>query len=158
MTTGSLMKVESIATCSFWSILQYFWPALSDNWSWKPFFVFSGVAVLHRFYGMGFFLVLLQVTGDNVCSLALVDFTNNGQKEVGYRGSCMSVHVLLHLLNKLGKRDKMRGLPSILSLFRNRFNKFNNTRAWMLDSIYHMTFILLWNLISDVKRYNIVIL
>ena len=78
---------------------------------------------------MGFFLVLLQVTGDNVCSLALVDFTNNGQKEVGYRGSCMSVHVLLHLLNKLGKRDKMRGLPSILSLFRNRFNKFNNTRA-----------------------------
>ena len=43
------------------------------------------------------------------------------------------------LLNKLGKRDKMRGLPSILSLFRNEFNKFNNTRARMLDSIYHMT-------------------
>ena len=21
-----------------WSILQYFWPALSDNWSWKPIF------------------------------------------------------------------------------------------------------------------------
>ena len=19
-----------------WSILQYFWPALNDNWSWKP--------------------------------------------------------------------------------------------------------------------------
>ena len=33
----------------------------------------------------------------------------------------------------------MRGLPSILSLFRNEFNKFNNTRARMLDSIYHMT-------------------
>ena len=30
----------------------------------------------------------------------------------------MSAHVLLNLLNKLGKRDKMRGLPSILSLFR----------------------------------------
>ena len=29
----------------------------------------------------------------------------------------MSVHVLLNLLNELGKRDKMRGLPSILSLF-----------------------------------------
>ena len=29
----------------------------------------------------------------------------------------MSAHVLLNLLNKLGKRDKMRGLPSILSLF-----------------------------------------
>ena len=21
-----------------WTILQYFWPALSDNWSWKPIF------------------------------------------------------------------------------------------------------------------------
>ena len=44
-----------------------------------------------------------------------------------YRGSYMSAHVLLILLNKLGKRDKMRGLSSILSLFRNEFNKFNNT-------------------------------
>ena len=34
-----------------------------------------------------------------------------------YRGSYMSAHVLLNLLNELGKRDKMRGLPSILSLF-----------------------------------------
>ena len=51
----------------------------------------------------------------------------------------MSAHVLLNLLNKLRKRDKMRGLPSVLSLFRNEFNKFNNTRARMLDSIYHVT-------------------
>ena len=51
----------------------------------------------------------------------------------------MSAHGLLNLLNELGKSDKMRGLPSILSLFRNEFNKFNNTRARMLDSIYHMT-------------------
>ena len=29
----------------------------------------------------------------------------------------MSAHVLLKLLNKLRKRDKMHGLPSILSLF-----------------------------------------
>ena len=41
----------------------------------------------------------------------------------------MSAHVLLNLLNKLRKRDKMRGLPSILFLFRNKFNKFNNTGA-----------------------------
>ena len=41
----------------------------------------------------------------------------------------MSAHVLLNLLNELGKRDKMRGLPSILSLFRNQFNKFNITGA-----------------------------
>ena len=59
------------------------------------------------------------------------------------RESYMSAHVLLNLLNELGKRDKMRGLPSILSLFRNEFNKINNTRARMLDSIYHMTLRLL---------------
>ena len=41
----------------------------------------------------------------------------------------MSAHVLLNLSNELGKRDEMRGLPSILSLFRTEFNKFNNTRA-----------------------------
>ena len=50
----------------------------------------------------------------------------------------MSAHVLLILLNELGKRDKMRCSPSILSLFRNKFNKFNNTRAQILDFIYQM--------------------
>ena len=47
----------------------------------------------------------------------------------------MSAHALLNLLNELGKRDKMRDLPSILSLFPNKFNKFNNTRAQMLYDI-----------------------
>ena len=51
----------------------------------------------------------------------------------------MSAPVLLNLSNELRKRDKMRGLRSILSLFRNKFNKFNKTDARMLDSIYHMT-------------------
>ena len=51
----------------------------------------------------------------------------------------MSAHVLLNLSKELGKRDKMRGLPSILSLFRNKFNKFNNKGTRMLNSIYHMT-------------------
>ena len=32
----------------------------------------------------------------------------------------------------------MLGLSSILSLFRIELNAFNNTRARMLDSIYHM--------------------
>ena len=45
----------------------------------------------------------------------------------------------------------MRSLPSILSLFRNEFNKFNKTGALMLDSIYHMTLRILLNLISSVK-------
>ena len=63
----------------------------------------------------------------------------------------MSAHVLLNLLNKLGKRDKMQGLQSILYLFRNKFNKFSNTRAPMLDSIYHM-------ILSHFCRTNVIIL
>ena len=63
----------------------------------------------------------------------------------------MSAHVLLYLLDKLGKSDKMQGLPSILLLFHKEFNKFNNTGARMLDSIYHMTSKLLKNLIFVVK-------
>ena len=55
----------------------------------------------------------------------------------------MSAHVLFNSLNELEKRDKMQGLPSILSLSCKEFNKFNSTRARMLDSIYHMTFRLL---------------
>ena len=35
----------------------------------------------------------------------------------------MSAYVLLNLLNELGKRDKMQGLPSILSLICNEFNE-----------------------------------
>ena len=51
----------------------------------------------------------------------------------------MIAHVLLNLLNKLGKRDIMRGLLSISLLFHNKFSKFNNTEAQMIESIYHMT-------------------
>ena len=64
----------------------------------------------------------------------------------------MSAHVLLNLLNELGKRDKMLGLPSILSRFCNEFDKFNNTRVRMLDSIYHMTN----NLKSHFWRKNVI--
>ena len=57
----------------------------------------------------------------------------------------MSANVLLNLLNELRKRDKMQGFQTILSFFRNKFNKFNNTGARLLDSIYHMTLRLLKN-------------
>ena len=43
----------------------------------------------------------------------------------------MSAHVLLNLFNELEKGDKMRGLPNILSCFRNEFNKFKNTRFYL---------------------------
>ena len=51
----------------------------------------------------------------------------------------MGAYVLLNLLNELGKGDKMRGLSSLLSRFRDEFDKFNSTGARMLDSICHMT-------------------
>ena len=63
----------------------------------------------------------------------------------------MSAHVLLNLLNELGKRDKMWGLQSIFIFLGNEFNKFNNTRAGKLDSIDQMTLRILWNLIVVVK-------
>ena len=52
-----------------------------------------------------------------------------------YLEDLMSAHVLLNLLSEFGKSDKMRGLSSILSFFRNVFNKFNKTGARMLDYI-----------------------
>ena len=63
----------------------------------------------------------------------------------------MSAHVLSISLNELRKRDKMRGWLSIVSVFRNEFNKFNNTGARMLDSIYHMTLKLFWKHILGIK-------
>ena len=53
----------------------------------------------------------------------------------------------------------MRGLPSILSLFRNKFNKFNNTGARMLDSIYQMKLKILRNCIFGVKtsRFSLIL-
>ena len=57
-----------------------------------------------------------------------------------HRGSYMSAHILLNLLNELGRS--------------NEFNKFNNTRARMLDSIYHMTN----TLKPDFWRKNVIIL
>ena len=57
----------------------------------------------------------------------------------------------------------MRGLPSILSLFCNKFNKFNTTRARTLDSVYHndMTFLKIVNFeisFLPLKPYNFVIM
>ena len=56
-TDGSLMQVKSIAECSHWSILHYFWPSLSDYWYWKPIFrvlfewpLKTGFTVLHMRY------------------------------------------------------------------------------------------------------------
>ena len=49
---------------------------------------------------------------------------------------------LLNLLNELGKRETLRFAKHFIA-FGNRFNKFTNTGAGMLDSNYHMTLKLL---------------
>ena len=38
-----------------------------------------------------------------------------------------------------GKEIKCEACRAFYLFFRNEFNKFNNTRSRMLDSIYHMT-------------------
>ena len=60
----------------------------------------------------------------------------------------MSAHVLLNLSNKLGKRDKMRGMPSILSLFS---NKSTNVRFYLSYDIKITLKIHFW-------RKNVIIL
>ena len=87
------------------------------------------------------FCTLLDILNLSVPEVRSIDILNLYVSEIHYihRGSYRSAHVLSNLLNALGKRDKMRGLPSILSLFRNEFDKFNKTRARMLAFMYHMT-------------------
>ena len=76
----------------------------------------------------------------------------SGQYSVTKKRILQQCSCFIEIIKRVGKSDKTRGLPSFLSLFRNEFNKFNKTRAQMLDSIYHMTLRLLWNLISGVKK------
>ena len=52
----------------------------------------------------------------------------------------MSAHVLLNLLNKLGKRDKIQGLPSILSFFHNEINKFNNALSRSTNVRFYLSY------------------
>ena len=52
----------------------------------------------------------------------------------------MTAHILLNSLNELRKkRSNARQVSHFIS-FSIEFNKFDNTGARMLDSIYHMTF------------------
>ena len=61
------------------------------------------------------------------------------RKQLEYIEDHTSAHVLLNLLDELRKSQSMRGLPTILLLFRNEFNDFDNTGARMLYAIYHIT-------------------
>ena len=51
----------------------------------------------------------------------------------------MSAHVLLNLLNELGKKIRCEAVPSMLLISPNKLNKSDNTGVRMQDSIYHLT-------------------
>ena len=71
----------------------------------------------------------------------------------------MSAHVLFNLLNKLREKwSKARLDENFNRFFPNEFNKFNNTGARMLDSIYHMTLKLLKNQILAWKLQDFAML
>ena len=54
----------------------------------------------------------------------------------------MGAHVLLNLLNELGKSVKKRD-SRIITFSQRVFDKFNNSRARMFESVYHMALRLL---------------
>ena len=69
-----------------------------------------------------------------------------------YRDSYLDTNVKIAIYHDTVFRgDTHPYLPSILLLICNEFNKFNNTQAGMLDSVYHMTFKLFCNHIFGVK-------
>ena len=83
------MKVKSIAECSPWNILQYFWPAISFNRSWKPFFClferlfYIGFNVYYPLWTMSMYVTPLWTLSMYVtpcelclCMLPLVNFVN----------------------------------------------------------------------------------
>ena len=47
---------------------------------------------------------------------------------------------IIEFIKQVEEKHKMPGLTNILSIFCNKFDKFNNAGARMLDSIYHMAF------------------
>ena len=68
----------------------------------------------------------------------------------------MSAHVLLNLLKELRKRYKMRGLPSILSLFRNGFSKFKKNNG--TNARFYLSYDIMITLKSHFCRKNVIIL
>ena len=55
----------------------------------------------------------------------------------------MIAHGLMNLLTCWGREMKCEACLAFYHFFATSFNKFNNTGARMLDSIYHMTLYIL---------------
>ena len=57
----------------------------------------------------------------------------------------------IEVIKRAVKRDEMQGLPIILSLIRDKLNKFDNAGARLLGSIYCMTLKLLFNRVQKLR-------
>ena len=69
------------------------------------------------------------------------------------------VLLFIEIIKRVGEKDKMRGLPSNLSLFLNEFNKINNRGAPILNYFLSYTCIAINLLLkSHFCRKNVMIL
>ena len=84
MENGSLMEVKNIAECSHWSILQYFWPQLSDNLYLKTNF-----GVIFEWPLKTFF---------NVCNRCSTQMKYSGRKNDRIRLTVLSISVLASMI------------------------------------------------------------
>ena len=120
------MKFESIAECSTWSILQYFLPALSDNWSWKRILGVLGCFWEWSFYTGFTVYSLFQVMGSKMSK------THSGDKIPNLNQSTWTN--LMHVRSSSTSLDvsfRSLSLPivnTIMSPFfwRIRFRRTNN--------------------------------
>ena len=62
---------------------------------------------------------------------------------ISKKGILHECSCFIEFIKRVGEKRKNARLAEHFISFRNEFNKFNNTRARMLDSIYHMTLRLL---------------
>ena len=74
---------------------------------------------------------------EQIYFLTPMDFFHTEAHTILLKGSYMSAHVLINLLNEL--TIKSEAPLNILLLYRHEFIKLNDTGAQMLDLIYHMT-------------------
>ena len=82
MTNGSLLKVESTVECSPWSILQYFWPALSR--SWKLIFCFFLEWPFYTGFTVKESALSLPLSLSLSLSLSLCEITEKNKKDTRY--------------------------------------------------------------------------
>ena len=122
-----IKRIETIKSC----LIQYF----EADFQWKV-----SLKILKNFHPCKF-----QIPGGWIICRIVIAYR---QYFLAIVSSCINESIenlewvfmfKLNLLNELRKNDKKRGLPSNLLLVRNELNKFKNTRARLLDSIYHMT-------------------